>query len=133
MSRAKPAVALLVIYAALLLAAGCANQTPLAKVDTARQTYVATLRVLTPFIRSGLIAKDEATRRVLYEARKEVASGLDAAESKALAGDKIGATFALDRVNGYLDKLLAAKLEGQRAVKPAAADPWAAPAPAPAP
>ena len=125
---------------ALLLAAslplvGCAGQqTPIQRVDAARETYVATLNTLTPLMTTGVIPPSQ--HESLYQARLAAATKLDKAEAAALAGQTLNFDYLMRRVNASLDKLLAAKLkanrtqripEGSSTWNPSRSSPWPSP------
>jgi hypothetical protein len=96
----------LMLATLLAVLTGCQSQTPpLVQVYAARQTYTASLDGLTTAINSGAIS-DRATLVQIRDIRKQIEKGLDDAEVKARAGDKIGAQFILNEVSGWLETYL---------------------------
>jgi hypothetical protein len=110
--QSTPLLTLAICGVVLGFVAGCANQTPIQRVDTARRTYVATLQTITPLIQANVIPPEQ--HETLYQARVEAAKELDAAETAALNGDTLGFPFIMGRVNGALDKLLAAQMRAKQ-------------------
>lgn len=104
------AVALLALCFA---AAGCQQQTPLAKVTEARRAYTSTLITLTSARKANLIG--DADARQIEAVRKDAAAALDLWESSVAAGETVDGS-AVDQFNAALDKLIewAATTKGRK-------------------
>lgn len=90
----------------LLFLAGCpSTPSPMVQIYAARQTYTGTLNALTTAINAGQIT-DRQTLTKIRDLRAEIEKGLDKAESKARAGDKVGASFLYQQVTDWLEEYL---------------------------
>lgn len=120
--KRQPLAALLLIFGLFALC-GCGSQSPMVKVQALRQTYTASLDGLTTAINAGQIRDRETLLTIRDVIRPEIEAGLDDAETKAVAGDKIGANFVLSRVESLLERLLVIKSKARPATRPVSLKP----------
>lgn len=89
---------------------GCAASNPqmsmASRLLLAKQTHTAAKDTASSLIEAGII-KDQPTKDAIWYASEEVRKGLEAAETKIAAGDKVGFQFVMERVASALDRLAA--------------------------
>lgn len=111
-------IALLVAIPIYFLAAGCTTpESDLARVDQARQTYVASLKVIAPLLEQGAFKGEQSKLDAIYYTKNEVRDFLNDAETAAISGQKLSVSKLLDRALAALDRLLILKYEVKAAAR----------------
>lgn len=95
---------------------GCTATSDLAKVDQARQIYVASLRVIVPLLEQGATT-DQKILDGVYASKNEIRDILKDAETAAIEGRKLDVHFFLDKVLVALDRFILYKYQVKAAAR----------------